>query len=99
MMREFEIDVCPFVGARPDDPASIAIGSNETIFTRLLRQGDNVAVDHLKAPPGQLAFWFTDNWWRLRYECVPALGPTPEWRLAHELAALASYAWPCLSIW
>ncbi len=99
MMREFEIDLQRPAGAELDAPVGIAIGSGETVFTRLLRQGANTSEDHLQAPPGQLAFWLVDNWWRLRWECVPPAGPAPEWRLAHELAGIGSYAWPRLAIW
>ena len=67
--------------------------------TRLLRPGANAPEDHLQAPPAQLAFWLVDHWWRLRCECVPIFGPTPDWRLAHELASIGSYAWPRLAIW
>jgi hypothetical protein len=69
------------------------------VFTRLLRHGANAPEDHLNAPPAQLAFWLTDNWWRLVSECVPPFGHTAEWRLAHDLASIGGYAWPRLAIW
>ena len=97
-MRDFEIDVRRTVDALPDAPADIAIGSGEIVFTRLLRQGANAPENHLEAPPAQLAFWLVNNWWRLRFECVPALGPTADWRLAHDLSAIGGYAWPRLAI-
>ena len=99
MMRNFEIDIQRTVDAPPDSPVGIAIGSAETVFTRLLRHGANAPEDHLRAPPAQLAFWLVDNWWRLRSECVPAFGPTADWRLAHDLASIGGYAWPRLAIW
>jgi hypothetical protein len=98
-MRDFEIDIQPIEGSEPDGPASLAIGSRGVVFTHLLRQGANAPSDHLEAPPGQLAFWLVDNWWRLRSECVPAAGPSTEWRLAHDLAGLSGFAWPRLAIW
>jgi len=98
-MREFEIDILRTEGSPADAPAGIAIGSRDIVFTRLLRQGANAPEDHLKAPPAQLAFWFVDNWWRLLSECVPAFGPTAEWRLAHDLASIGGYAWPRLAFW
>jgi hypothetical protein len=98
-MRVFEVDVEQAVGAPPDAPAGIAIGSNEIVFTRLLRPGANAPEDRLQAPPAQLAFWLVDNWWRIRWECVPPSGPTPDWRLAHELGSIGGYAWPRLAIW
>jgi hypothetical protein len=98
-MRDFEIDIQRIPGAPTDAPARIAIGSGETVFTRLLRHGANAPEDHLKAPPGQLAFWLVDNWWRLVSECVPPFGSTAEWRLAHDLSGIGGYAWPRLAIW
>ena len=98
-MREFEIDIQQTPGAQPDAPARIAIGAGKTVFTRLLRHGANASEDHLKAPPGQLAFWIVDNWWRLVSECVPSFGPTAEWRLAHDVSGIGGYAWPRLAIW
>jgi hypothetical protein len=98
-MRPFEIALNKPAGSPPDAPVGIAIGSNDLVFTQLIRQGDNGAVDEIQAPPGQLAFWLVDNWWRLVSECVPSSGPGPEWRLAHELASIGGFAWPRLSIW
>lgn len=98
-MQEFEIDVQKTAEAPPDAPAALAIGSGHIVLTRLLRQGANAPEDQLKAPPAQLAFWLIDNWWRLRWECVPPFGPTPEWRLAHDLSSMSGYAWPRLAIW
>jgi hypothetical protein len=98
-MRQFEIDIQRTEGAATDTPVGIAIGSGQTVFTRLLRQGANALEDHLKAPPAQLAFWLVDNWWRLLSECVPPFGATAEWRLVHELTGIGGYAWPRLAIW
>src|SRR5208282_6294317 len=98
-MRDFEINIRPTTGAPPDAPVGIAIGSRDTVFTQLLRQGANAPDDYFNAPPAQLAFWLVDNWWRLRSECVPAFGPTAEWRLAHDLTSICGYAWPRLAIW
>jgi hypothetical protein len=98
-MHAFEIDIEQAAGAPPDAPAGITIGSNKIVFTRLLRPGANAPEDYLKAPPAQLAFWLVDNWWRIRWECVPPSGPTADWRLAHELSSIGGYAWPRLAIW
>jgi hypothetical protein len=98
-MREFGIDVQRTADASPDAPTGIAIRSGHVVFTRLLRFGANSAEDYLKAQPARLAFWLADNWWRIRAECVPSLGTTPDWRLAHELASIGGYAWPRLAIW
>lgn len=98
-MRPFEIALNKPAGSAPDEPVGIAIGSNDLVFTQLIRQGDNGATDEIQAPPGQLAFWLVDNWWRLVSECVPSSGPCPEWRIAHDLASIGNFAWPRLSIW
>ena len=98
-MREFEIDVQAKRDCPPDAPAAIAISAGELVLTRLIRQGANIESDALEAPPAQLAFWLTDNWWRLRHECVPTTGPTGRWRMAHELSSMPAYGWPRLAIW
>ena len=78
----------------------IAIRSGETSFTRLFRARDNQPGDYVIAPPAQLAFWLVDNWWRIRWECLPSAGVTAEWRLAHDLSSIGGgYAWPRLAIW
>jgi hypothetical protein len=78
----------------------IAIRAGETVFTRLLRARDNRQDDYILAPPAQLAFWLTDNWWRIRWECIPSAGITPDWRMAHDLSSAGGgYAWPRLAIW
>ena len=99
-MTAFHIDIQPDTGAEIDDVRSIAVRVGTLVLTRLLRPNQNEPDDYLRAPPAQLAFWFVDNWWRLRWECVPPEGMTPEWRLAHELSSIGGgYAWPRLSIW
>jgi len=97
-MRALEIDVRR-EGRGPDEPMGVLIGSHETVFTRLIRHGANAPEDYLEAPPGQMAFWLVDNWWRLLAECVPSSGPTPDWRLAHDLSSMSGFAWPRMAIW
>ena len=98
-MRAFEIQVQRAGAAEPDASAGITIGSGDIVFTRLLRPGANAPEDQLDAPPGQLAFWLVDNWWRLRWECAPSSGASSDWRLAHDLSAIGGHAWPRLAIW
>jgi hypothetical protein len=50
-----------------DDPLPICVSVGDFVFTRLLRPGSDQADNSLVAPPSQLAFWFVDNWWRLRF--------------------------------
>lgn len=98
-MREFEIDLRKPPKSAPDEPVGLAIRSRGTVFTRLRRPSDDAPQDHLQAPPGQLAFWLVDNWWRLRWECYPSSGLNVDWRLAHELSSIGGYAWPRVAIW
>lgn len=98
-MLEFEIDLQKSRKAAPDEPVGLAIRSRGTVFTRLHRQGEDAPQDHLQAPPGQLAFWLVDNWWRLRWECYSSSRLNSDWRLAHELSSIGGYAWPRLAIW
>ena len=81
----FKIDIERDHSTGPDDPHRIAIRSGARVFTHLLRGGANEPDDYLVAPPAQLAFWIIDNWWRLRWECIPVIGMTASWRLAHDL--------------
>jgi hypothetical protein len=96
----FNIDVQRSERTNRQGALEIAIRSGEIVFTRLFRARDNEPDDYIVAPPTQLAFWLTDNWWRLRWECFPAGGMTADWRLAHDLSSIGGgYAWPRLSIW
>lgn len=100
MIQKFSIEVSRCPAAAPDDPHCVAIRCADSVFTRLIRAGVAEPDDYLRAPPGQLAFWLADNWWRLRFECMPAGRPPSEWRLAHDLAAIGGgYVWPSLAIW
>ncbi len=98
-MTAFSIDVRTNTAA-VDNAHSIAIRAGNIVFSKLLRPGLEHADEFLSAPPAALAFWLVDNWWRLRYECIPPKGPTDEWLLAHDMAAVGGgYVWPNLSIW
>jgi hypothetical protein len=99
-MNALQIDVPADGTAAIDDPQRIAIRSDTLVLTRLQRLGEEHSDDYLVAPPAQLAFWLAENWWRLRWECVPSDGITPEWRLAHELSSIGGgYAWPQAAMW
>ena len=99
-MNDFEIDVRTNANVSWDLPQQISLRSGELYFTELVRSGCNQSDHYLQAPPVQLAFWITDNWWRLRWEPVVSDRVDPEWRLAHELSAIGGgYIWPRLRIW
>jgi hypothetical protein len=87
-------------GANPEQLQPLALRADGIVFTRLLRPNQNEPEDFLNAPPAQLAFWLIDNWWRLRFECIPSDGMSADWRLAHETASIGGgYVWPRLAIW
>jgi hypothetical protein len=99
-MTAFRIDVVASQNSAIDDPRPLAIRLNEHSLTQLLRPGVDVPDDYLNVPPAQLAFWFVDNWWRLRWECLPVYPRNTAWQLRHELSSLGGgYAWPRLRIW
>ena len=99
-MATFAIDVREEPLSDGTHRQGVALTADNIVFTRLIRSRESESDDYLCAPPAQLAFWLVDNWWRLRWECTPAGGMTPAWRLAHELASIGGgYIWPRLSIW
>jgi hypothetical protein len=99
-VNNFSIEAHRITDAGLDDPQSIVIRLGDTVFTRLLRPGQDKLDDALQAPAGQLAFWLLDNWWRLRFECIPPSRPSTEWRLAHDMASIGGgFPWPRLRVW
>lgn len=99
-MNLFTIQLQPLGQARRHALRQIRIAARDAVFTRLLREPGNQLDDWLQAEPAPLAYWLCDHWWRLRWEGVPTNGPSPDWRLSHDVAATGGgYAWPRLSIW
>ena len=99
-MSRFEINIRGNAGESWDSPQGILLRAGDCCFTKLLRDGANAEDSWLQVPPIQLAFWLTDNWWRLRWEPVVSEEVDPDWRLAHELSAIGGgYIWPSLQIW
>lgn len=97
MSFEIEIRRPPYKDA--NGPQGIAVRSGGVFFTRLLRNETGNFSNYLEARPAQLAFWLLDNWWRLRWEGLPATGVGAEWRMAHDLSSLGGTAWPRLYMW
>ena len=101
MTGRFEILIEPRPAA--GDPATRRLGVRlgDVWLTRLIRRGNNRADRCLEAPPLPLAFWFLDNWWRIRCEPPPPQREFPaHWRLAHHLPSIgAGYPWPNVSLW
>lgn len=85
------------------DPASrrLAVRLGDVWLTRLIRRGSDQPDQYLEAPPLPLAFWFLDNWWRIRCEPPPPQRDlTAHWRIAHHLPSVgAGYPWPNVSLW
>lgn len=99
-MPDLEIKLRGDPRTSSDGPLGIALRAGDAALTRLIRPHEAEPDDYLCAPPAQLAFWLVDNWWRIRWECIPPVGMSSEWRLAHELSAIGGgYVWPRLAIW
>ena len=99
-MAEFRILIEAPAAHDPSGPGRLSIRLGETCLTRLVRRGSHEPDDCLEAPPVPLAFWFVDNWWRIRSEPPPYRDLDAEWRLAHHLSSVgAGYHWPNVSIW
>ena len=100
VMSKFEINIRGNADEPWDSPQGILLRAGDSCFTKLLRERANTEDSWLQAPPIQLAFWLTDNWWRLRWEPMVSEEVDPDWRLAHELSAIGGgYIWPQLRIW
>ncbi len=88
---------------RPGDSEArrISVHLGNRCLTELRRYGATEPDQCLEAPPLPLAFWFVDNWWRIRWEPAPAQGQSDaEWRLAHHMPSVgAGYPWPNVSLW
>ena len=99
-MSKFEINIRSNADEPWDSPQGILLRAGDSCFTKLHRDRANAEDSWLQAPPMQLAFWLTDNWWRLRWEPMVSQEVDPDWRLAHELSAIGGgYIWPPLRIW
>ena len=99
-MNKFQIEVRAKADEPWDSPQAILLRAGDSCFTNLVRDDGDTEDSWLLAPPIQLAFWLTDNWWRLRWEPIVSDEVDPEWRLAHELSAIGGgYIWPRLQIW
>lgn len=95
----FEIEIRKPSHRDSNGAQGIGVRSGHVFFTRLLRNETNETSNYLEARPAQLAFWLVDNWWRLRWEGLPALGANADWRMAHDLSSLGGTAWPRLYMW
>lgn len=99
-MTQFRFDLRLPGGDAQDDLRALSIKAGSVVLTRLLRLNGNAPDDAVRVPAIPLGFWLADHWWRLRWECRPPNGFTPEWRQAHDLGAVGNgHAWPRITIW
>ena len=95
-MPDFQIESVP----QEDGLHRVRISAGDSVLTRLERPDDSSLDDWLQVPAEALAFWFVDNWWRIRWEPDPPAGFTPEWRLAHDISSVGGgYCWPRVALW
>jgi len=98
-MPDFQIELAQRPPPNPDGIVSLSMSVGDVSFTHLLRSAENAETYALRVPVAPLAFWFADNWWRLRWE-PRGVVTTDSWRMAHEMTAIGhGHAWPNLTIW
>lgn len=88
----------PLPGDR--DVAHVSLIAEGDVLTQLSDFHRKEDRDFVRGSAVSLAFWFADNWWRLRYEPLPdSSSPSVDWRLRHELtSASGGTLWPPLMI-
>lgn len=100
-MGDFEIRLNELPEPNPDGIVQLGMDLDNVVFTKVLR--DNITDTSLRVPVAPLAFWFAENWWRLRWETKPSLDPEfwpDDWLMAHKMASIGEgHAWPNLTIW
>ena len=100
MTDDFQIVFDRRAGDHDAETRRLSIRLAGSSLTRLVRRGSAHPDDCLEAPPLPLAFWFLDNWWRIRWEPAPLNDFPAKWRLAHHLPSVgAGYPWPNVSFW
>ncbi len=70
-MIDFQIGIEEPGNDKCSEPDRLRIRLGDACLTRLVRHGSHEPDDWLEAPPVPLAFWFIDNWWRIRWEPAP----------------------------
>lgn len=80
------------------DVAHMSIWAEGEALTRLVDFSAKEEREYFRSSAVSLAFWFADNWWRLRYEALrDNRFPDANWRLHHELtSASGGTRWPPL---
>jgi hypothetical protein len=100
-MRDGLLITADWLNGEPDgDPTAAFIGI-EAAGVKLLRAENRWSgslVDRIPLSAAPLAVWLAQNWWRLRWEPEQP-SPSPNWRMAHELAAAGEgFIWPRITI-
>lgn len=85
-------------GAGERDVAHIRLRAHGETLSRLLDLEAKEEREYFRTSAVSLAFWFADNWWRLRYECLrDGRFPDADWRMRHELTSVSGGTrWPPL---
>lgn len=101
MTDRFQIVIEPRLADGDPAVCRLAVRLGDVWLTELIRRGSDRSDRCLEAPPLPLAFWFVDNWWRIRCEPPPPQRDFPaHWRIAHHLPSVgAGYPWPNVSLW
>lgn len=100
MTHDFQILFEPRADGGRIETRRLSVRLAGSFVTQLVRRDSKRPDNCLEAPPLPLAFWFVDNWWRIRWEPAPQRDRPPQWRLAHHLPSVgAGYPWPNVSIW
>ena len=100
-----EFQIAPYWSQAPDlgevDVAEIRIALGELALIQIADIGRGQLRDFVRASSVSLGFWFTDNWWRLRWETMRDYKTaTADWRLRHELTSVSGgTTWPPLMIY
>ena len=98
----FKIDLLDSASKSPtEDIAGVRISVDKAVLTRVSDLVNDRVRDHFIASVTGLAFWFADNWWRLR--CEPMGNPSfvsTDWRLRHEMSSgTTNELWPPIMIY
>lgn len=98
-MSVLEIDLTRFGDPNPDGICGLEMSVGDALLTRLVRAGAGAEDTKIRVPAAPLAFWFAENWWRLRWEPRASV-QTDSWSMAHEMSAIGhGHAWPRVTIW
>lgn len=96
-MSVFSISLHSYADPNPDGICRAELRVGDVVLTRLVRAGSEDTAINIPIAP--LAYWFAENWWRLRWEPRPQK-QTNSWRMAHEMSAIGyGHAWPRVTIW